>query len=247
MPYIYADRWADICLEPVAGENYSTFANRVVPGLKLLKPNATIEECYEKAKEAWAAFVLREATEVTVTLSREWSVYRDNEWMDGYLGDWEVKEVLGGKLSNVGVVYYDADIATTGASDEVFKVVKSKEDEQLVFGWANIAIDAEGRFPLDWDGDVTTPEHLEKAAYNFVLKYRATGEQHEGEVKGNLVESVMFTKEKQRAMGIPEGIVPEGWWVGFHIPDAEVFAKIKSGEYKMFSVEGTAKRLPLQD
>ncbi|MNP76704.1 hypothetical protein D3C76_1739960 [compost metagenome] len=67
---------------------------------------------------------------------------------------------------------------------------------------------------------------------------------HEGEAKGDLVESVMFTKEKMDAMGIPHGIVPEGWWVGFHIPDKEVFAKVKSGEYGMWSVQGTGRRVP---
>ncbi|MCI8806493.1 MAG: hypothetical protein HFE59_11595, partial [Clostridiales bacterium] len=34
----------------------------------------------------------------------------------------------------------------------------------------------------------------------------------------------------------------EGWWVGFHIDDAEVWEKIKNGEYRMFSIEGTAVR-----
>ncbi|MNH15357.1 hypothetical protein D3C79_749690 [compost metagenome] len=54
----------------------------------------------------------------------------------------------------------------------------------------------------------------------------------------------MLTKEKQGAMGIPEGVVPEGWWVGFHIEDTEIFKKVKSGEYEMFSVHGSAFRKP---
>lgn len=137
----------------------------------------------------------------------------------------------------------ESDMGTSGDGN-MFRISKSVEDKQLVFGWANIAVDIDGTYPLDWDGDVTPPEELEKAAYTFVLKYRATGENHQGGVKGNLVESIMFTKEKQQAMGIPEGIVPEGWWVGFHIPDKEVFAKIKSGEYEMFSVQGSAHRAP---
>lgn len=126
-----------------------------------------------------------------------------------------------------------------------FEVSKSAPDKQYVFGWANIAVNADGSIPFDWQGDVTSPEVLEKAAYEFCIKYRATGEMHEGDVKGHMIESVMFTKEKMAAMGIPEGTVPEGWWVGFHVPDPEVYAKIKDGTYKMFSIQGKTKRLKL--
>ena len=122
-------------------------------------------------------------------------------------------------------------------------VSKVREDSQFVFGWANIALLSNGLPPLDWEGDIIAPRILEKAAYNFVLDHRVTGEMHKGESKGCLIESVMFTKEKMAAMGIPEGILPEGWWVGFYIPDEEVFAKVKSGQYKMFSVHGKIKRL----
>lgn len=55
-----------------------------------------------------------------------------------------------------------------------------------------------------------------------------------------LVESVMITKEKMLAMGIPEGTVPEGWWIGFLVTDEDVWQKVKSGEYPMFSIEGEA-------
>ena len=126
-----------------------------------------------------------------------------------------------------------------------FTKAREQEDEQLVFGWANWSLDPEGQLPFDWHGDAKSPGELEKAAYNFVLKYRVTGEQHQGGVKGHLVESMMFTKEKMQAMGIPEGVLPVGWWVGFHIPDKEVFAKVKSGEYQMFSIEGKSRRVPI--
>ena len=51
-------------------------------------------------------------------------------------------------------------------------------------------------------------------------------------------------KQKMEAMGIPEGIVPEGWWVGFKIDDAEAYQKVKSGVYKMLSIEGSGQRVP---
>lgn len=124
-------------------------------------------------------------------------------------------------------------------------ISKMKDDQHLVFGWANVSLTADGDVPLDWQGDITAPEVLEKAAYQYVLKYRTAGEMHEGDAVGYMVESCMFTKQKMEAMGIPEGIVPEGWWIGFYIPDPEVVAKVKSGEYKMFSIQGRAKRVKL--
>ena len=123
-------------------------------------------------------------------------------------------------------------------------ISKSNDQENLVFGWANVAIRPDGKIPEDYQNDFTDPEVLERAAYQFVLNFRGSGEMHEGDVKGHLVESMMFTKEKMEALNIPEGIVPEGWWVGFYIPDDEVFEKIKSGQYRMFSIEGTARRIP---
>lgn len=143
-------------------------------------------------------------------------------------------------------VYLDEYIPILQTNDDVsIDLSKMKDDERLVFGWANVSIDCNGEVPIDWQGDITAPHILEKAAYEFVLKYRETGEMHTGEAKGYLVESIMFTKQKMEALGIPEGTIHEGWWIGFYIPDDEVFAKVKSGQYKMFSIQGKAKRLPI--
>lgn len=124
-----------------------------------------------------------------------------------------------------------------------FKVKKTAEHQNLVFGWANIAKDKDGNNVFDWQGDICDPDTLEHAAYDFTMNYRATGEEHQGGIKGILIESIMFTKEKMQALGIPEGVLPEGWWVGFYVPDNEVFQKIVSGEYQMFSIQGQAKRI----
>lgn len=126
-----------------------------------------------------------------------------------------------------------------------FDVYKARDEEQLVSGWANVAIDKDGNAPLDWQDDVIAPETLEKAAIGFMLDYRGSGEMHRGESKGTVVESIVFTKEKQQAIGIPEGTVPEGWFITVKVHDPEVFAKVKDGTYRMFSIQGTAKRVKL--
>jgi hypothetical protein len=125
-------------------------------------------------------------------------------------------------------------------SAEVFKANKF---EKLVSGWANIAKNADGSLPLDWDGDVITAEVLEKAAIDFMLEYRESGEMHKEKAIGTVVESIVFTKQKMEAMGIPEGTVPEGWFITVKIHDDDVFKKVVDGKYKMFSIQGKAKRL----
>lgn len=125
-----------------------------------------------------------------------------------------------------------------------FNVAKST-DEGLVSGWANVAVNADGSLPLDWQDDIIRPETLEKAAINFMLEYRGSGVMHEGDSKGTVVESIVFTKEKQQAIGIPPGVVPEGWFITVKVLDPEVREKIKSGSYRMFSIQGKAKRIKL--
>lgn len=128
-----------------------------------------------------------------------------------------------------------------------FCIYKSDDDRRLVFGWASIAVRANGTQIEDWQGDVIDPEDLEEAVYEYVLEFRDAGEEHISSLrkKGKLVESVVFTKEKMKAMGIPEGIVPEGWWIGFKVQDDEAWAKVKSGQYSMFSIEGSGVREPV--
>lgn len=126
-----------------------------------------------------------------------------------------------------------------------FELYKAREEEGLVSGWANVALDKDGNAPVDWQDDVIAPETLEKAAISFMMDYRGSGEMHKGNSKGTVVESIVLTKEKQRAIGIPEGVVPEGWFITVKVHDPEVFAKVKDGTYRMFSIQGTAKRVKL--
>lgn len=125
-----------------------------------------------------------------------------------------------------------------------FRIAKSDDDRMLAFGWANVSIRADGEEVIDWQEDSIAPEVLEDAAYNFVELYREGGEMHENKGVAVLVESIVFTKEKLKALGLPEGSLPVGWWIGFHVADPDVWAKVKDGTYSMFSIEGTAERVP---
>lgn len=128
-----------------------------------------------------------------------------------------------------------------GNRSNLLEIKKIDEDERLVFGWFSV-VEKDGVLLKDSQGDYIEPEELEKAAYKYVLDARIAGDSHVRKGVGHLVESIVFTKDKQEALGIELGCV--GWWGGFHINDDSVWDKIKKGEYPMFSIGGTGTRVP---
>jgi len=122
-----------------------------------------------------------------------------------------------------------------------YSVTKLDEDRNLVFGWANVAMRADGSTVTDSQQDRISPTDLEDAAYLFNLEFRDANEMHEDATVGRLVESFVVTPEKLKKMGLEPNALPLGWWVGFHVDD-RTFAKVKRGELSMFSIEGVAVR-----
>jgi hypothetical protein len=123
------------------------------------------------------------------------------------------------------------------------EIAKQDDEQQIVFGWAYVSHDAMGVQQIDKSGEfVPDPEELEKAAYQFVLNSRDGGDLHVRKGVSTLVESVVFTKEKCEAMGIPAGTMPTGWWVGFKVHDAEVWKAHKQGQRSSFSIHGKGVR-----
>ena len=136
-------------------------------------------------------------------------------------------------------------------------IVKKDEDRQLVFGWFSI-VSINGRRIEDTQHDVITPETLEQSAYDFVLYARKGGEMHDTDANdvavgvGKLVESVVFTDEKQRAM--EESLREQGiaatvqlgcvaWWGGMKISDPETWRRVRTGELRAWSIGGRGKRM----
>lgn len=122
------------------------------------------------------------------------------------------------------------------------KISKLDDDQHLVFGWFSVAANSDGTTIVDSDNDTIPIAELERAAYDFVLNSRNGGEMHERTGVATLIESIVFTPEKIAALGLPEGSLPYGWFGGFKIADEDVWQKIKSGKYTMFSWGGRATR-----
>ncbi len=127
------------------------------------------------------------------------------------------------------------------------KITKSDEEKQYAFGWASVAVRTDGEQVVDWQKDLIDPEDLEEAAYQYVQLYRDGGEMHERGGVAVLIESVVFTQEKLKAMGLETDSLPTGWWIGFHVTDSDVWEKVKDGTYPMFSIEGKAVRVPAEE
>jgi cation transport regulator ChaB len=191
-------------------------------------PQAVQDALPAKAQTIWmnvANAQMDRGLSEQASIASAWGALKNQGWeKDATTGKWKLV-----KKTNDGMVI-------TG------EIAKTDPEQRMVFGWANVAIDAEGNVIVDSQGDTIDPVELEKAAYDFVLNVRKAGEMHvRVDGIGTMVESVMLTLEKQQAMGIPEGTMPQGWWVGFKL-NQEVFDKVKTGEYTMFSIGGRGKR-----
>lgn len=123
------------------------------------------------------------------------------------------------------------------------EVAKKDEYKNLVFGWASVAFSPDGTQLIDRQGHAIDIEDLEDAAYNFTVQKHSTGDMHKSEGFGDLVESMVFTREKIQLLGLDGDSIPQGWWVGFRVPP-EYHEQVRAGNRTMFSIEGTAKLEP---
>jgi cation transport regulator ChaB len=153
-----------------------------------------------------------------------WSVVKQN-WKKPTTGKVWVKKGVE-KMSNIQMTA---------------EITKSDDDKQLVYAWASV-ITKNGKPVEDSQEDIISIEELEQCARDFVVNCREAGEMH---VKttgvGKVVESMVFSKSMQDALGIDLG--QEGWFVVMKIDDDEVWQKIKKGEYKMLSIGGSGERV----
>ena len=127
-------------------------------------------------------------------------------------------------------------------SQQKFDIVKINDDKQIAFGFCVFSKDSKGNTVVDLQGDAITPEELEKMAYGYMLNGRDVGQLHMTSGEGCVVESMVFTEDKMKAIGI-KGDVPVAWWVGLKINNPDAWALVKSGKYKAFSIEGIAERV----
>lgn len=118
-----------------------------------------------------------------------------------------------------------------------------KGERRLVWGWASIVTKG-GKAVVDDHADIVTAATLERAAHDYLRRSRIGKRQHAGRPALQLVESIVFTKAKQQALGIDLGF--EGWFAGWHVHDDATWAAIKAGKLPGLSIGGSGVRIPLK-
>jgi hypothetical protein len=123
-------------------------------------------------------------------------------------------------------------------------IKKVDPDQHLIFGWASV-VEKDGKVIIDKQGDIIPVAELEEAAYEFTLHSRGGGDMHDRQGLAKLIESMVFTKDKQKVLGIDLGQI--GWWVGFKVHDKELWAAHKRGDRPEFSIGGAAIPIDVDD
>lgn len=145
-------------------------------------------------------------------------------------------------LDEDGVYKLDRDIR--------FDVPISKVNDELrtVYGFASVST-VKGAFLTDTQDDQVEDAVIIKAAHDFMANSRTggllhamrdDGRPHQG---GQIVESLVFTPDIQKALGVDLGVT--GWFIGYRVDDDDAWSLVKSGDLKAFSIGGRAARIPV--
>lgn len=115
---------------------------------------------------------------------------------------------------------------TANANMEICKVDASNRMVYGVFLWPDEA---------DHDGDVISPQDIEKVAHGFMKDYRAIDEMHgKDTISADIVESAIAWEDGLKYYG--KELKKGAWFGGVKVYDDAVWEKVKNGTYKGFSV-----------
>jgi hypothetical protein len=119
------------------------------------------------------------------------------------------------------------------------EILKQDDEEHLITGVAMAAN------RVDLQTDYIEPSEIKKTMIAFMERYQQFGLDHKGECdQVRLVECW-----QARASFVEEGskyqVQKDDWVVTVHVLDEELWQRVKSGEYRGFSIEGYAHRIPV--
>lgn len=129
-------------------------------------------------------------------------------------------------------------------------IAKVDEENRIAFGLFSV-MKIGDELVVDGEDDRIPVDALEKAAYSYVRESREAGLNHTETGVGDLIETMVFTKEKVEALkkaltaaGIPHTIEIDGefWWGGHYVTDEKVWKGVKSGDFESWSIGGSATR-----
>lgn len=127
-----------------------------------------------------------------------------------------------------------------------FRVIKADTAQQIVYGWASVAVTVNGEPVEDLQDDVIAPEDLEQTSIDFMLTSRESGVMHEGKAVGQVIASLVTTPEIVKAFFGDDVTVQTGWILGVKLADPDTFRQVQEGKLAMLSIQGTADREEIQ-
>lgn len=133
----------------------------------------------------------------------------------------------------IGADKRDADWSIT------VPIAKADDELRTVWGWASVTHEA-GQVVTDTQGDQIDIGDLVKAAHGFMTDSRIGGDMHDVMGIGTVVESLVFSPDVQKALGVDLGKI--GWFIGLRVTDDGVWKRVKDGELAAFSFGGRAVR-----
>lgn len=149
------------------------------------------------------------------------------------------KIVLGPEIFEEVKADWSANVVEKDAFSTAGMITKIDEDMRVVWGWANVYEEA-GKAVVDSHGDTIDEKEVVRAAHAFVCNIRDGMVMHGTRKIGTIVESLVFSHDVQKALGIDLG--KAGWFIGMKVDDADVWKSVKDGKYRAFSFGGKAMR-----
>lgn len=119
-------------------------------------------------------------------------------------------------------------------------------DKRLAYGFFSVTTE-NGEPVVDEQGDVIDTEVLVEAAQAFITKSREGRYKHDktGEPIAEVVESLVFTNEIQKYLGID--LKREGWFGCLKFHDDTYWEKVKNGETLGLSIGGSTQFVVLDE
>jgi hypothetical protein len=160
-------------------------------------------------------------------LQRIAGIEDDNEPVNEGLIDRAISAIIGAIMQHVDV----------NKSAVQAQVLKMDDEQRIVYGWASVVTES-GEPVVDTQGDVITPEEMERMANDFMLDVRTAKAMHKGEKIGEVIHSLPLTNELMKVFDIYSD--REGWLVAFKIYDDDAWEKVRSGKFQALSIGGKA-------
>lgn len=117
------------------------------------------------------------------------------------------------------------------------EITKVDDELGVVYGWASVTT-VKGKLVEDSQGDTVETTEMVKAAHEFVSDARVAKVMHDGSQVGEIVESLVFSEDIQKALGVDLGL--EGWFIGMRVTDESILKRARDGDLPMFSIGGMA-------